>query len=181
MSRIRFDEALETLNGTGPVLAIAREVSAILRDSKIDGAVIGGVAVGLHGHLRTTADVDVLIVSEMDRFADQLRSHGFTFDSAKKEFVRQGVPVHLVTLIQTGGAPVQCDEIDGIRTVSLADLITMKLRSGSRDILRAQDLADVIGLIRHHGLRGEFAARIDQSMRAEFRTLANAVHAERPR
>jgi hypothetical protein len=35
--------------------------------------------------------------------------------------------------------------------VTLADLINVKLRSGSTNLLQAQDLADVIGLIRHTG------------------------------
>ena len=66
-----------------------------------------------------------------------------------------------------------------MRTVSLADLISMKLRSGTRSVLRAKDLGDVIGLIRHHRLTGDFAAQIDPSLRAEFRRLLDAVESER--
>ena len=64
-------------------------------------------------------------------------------------------------------------------TVGLEDLINMKLDSGRRDPLRAQDLADVIGLIRHHGLGADFARRLDKSLRPEFRKLAKAVGTER--
>lgn len=56
----------------------------------------------------------------------------------------------------------------------------MKLRSGTTNLLRAQDLADVIGLARHHRLTGEFAARLDKSLRPAFRKIARALRDERP-
>ena len=62
------------------------------------------------------------------------------------------MPVHLVTIEQLKQAPRKTVEIEGITTVSLEDLIEIKLRSGSSNVLRAQDLADAIGLIRHHRL-----------------------------
>jgi predicted nucleotidyltransferase len=49
------------LEKRGAVLETARRVSHLLRDNKINGAIIGGVAVVLHGHVRTTKDVDVFI------------------------------------------------------------------------------------------------------------------------
>jgi hypothetical protein len=51
----------------------------------------------------------------------------------------------------------------------------MKLRSDSTNLLRAQDLADVIGLIRHHQLTGNFARHLDKPLRPTFRTLARLV------
>jgi hypothetical protein len=70
------------------------------------------------------------------------------------------------------------EEIEGITTVSLADLIEMKLRSGTENLLRAQDLADVIGLIRRHQLSGEFARHLSKELRPEFRKLARAIRRE---
>lgn len=49
--------------------------------------------------------------------------------------------------------------------------IEMKLTSGSTNILRAQDLADVIGLIRQHGLTSEFARQLRKSARQAYRQL----------
>ena len=51
----------------------------------------------------------------------------------------------------------------------------MKLHSGLSNMLRAQDMADVIGLIRSHHLGSEFAAKLDKPVRSEFRKLARAV------
>ena len=53
-------EALLLLNGGGAVLDAAREVTRVLRDRDLDGSVIGGIAVVLHGYVRTTIDVDVV-------------------------------------------------------------------------------------------------------------------------
>ena len=132
------------------------------------------MAVVLHGHVRTTIDVDVFIPGRLQSFAEHLRAAGFTFDPKDREFRQDNVPVHLVTGQQTA-APKELIDLDDVRTVSLADLINMKLHAGTRNILRAQDLADVIGLIRRHKLGGEFARFIDKPIRNEFRKLARAV------
>jgi hypothetical protein len=69
-------------------------------------------------------------------------------------------------------------EIEQVLTVSLPDLINLKLRSGLKHVTRAQDLADVIGLIRAHHLRGDFAGKLEKSLRPEFRKLVKAVQKE---
>jgi hypothetical protein len=60
----------------------------------------------------------------------------------------------------------------------LADLINMKLRSGATNLLRAQDLADVIGLIRHHQLSSGFARHLDKALRPAFRKLVRLIQRE---
>jgi hypothetical protein len=172
------DEALSLMDGRGTILDTAREVSALLRDAGVSAPVVGGVAVVLHGHWRSTRDIDLLAVSSLDAVAAVLQAHGFRLDPARREFVREEIPVHLVTPEQAG-APVRATvEIEGIVTVSLPDLIEMKLRSGTANLLRAQDLADVIGLIRRHRLTGEFARHLDRSLRPTFRKLARAIGRE---
>lgn len=174
MIRSLRDEALLILEGRGAILDVAREVTHVLRAASVDGAVIGGVAVVLHGHVRTTVDVDVLVESLADAAA-ALKGIGFAFDRASREFRRGDVPVHLVLPDQARISNVRSIEIDGIRTVSLADLIAMKLSLGLRDPLRAQDVADVIGLIRARRLTTSFAAKLPKEIRPEFRKLAKAI------
>lgn len=168
------EEALLTLQGRGVILDIAREVSGLLRADQIDGAVIGGVAVVLHGHVRTTVDVDIY-AGNTEQMAAALQAHGFEFEPQDRRFMKKGVPVHLVTTDQLKVAPSQYEDIEGIRTVSLADLIDMKLRSGTENILRAQDLADVIGLIQANRLTSEFVRHISKELRPEFRKLIRAI------
>ncbi len=149
-----------------------------MREASLEGAVIGGIAVVLHGHIRTTKDIDIFVSSSLERLANLLTVSGFTFDPARKEFTREGVPIRIVLEEQGGSRPQALIEIDGVTTVSLADLIAMKLRSGLKHLLRAQDLADVIGLIRHRGLTPEFARHLDKDLRPEFRKLARAIQRE---
>ncbi len=178
ISKAHRDEALRLLDRSGSILDLAREVSRLMRKAGISGVVIGGIAVVLHGHVRATTDIDVLLDQPLQAMADMLIAAGFQYDKNRREFTRGEVPIHLVTREQVARLPRRTLEIDGITTVSLTDLIDMKLTSGSKNILRAQDLADVIGLIRRNGLKGEFARRLDRSVRPDFRKLVKAIEAE---
>ncbi len=175
------EEALLMLDRRGALLDVARELSDILRSAGIPGVVIGGVAVVLHGHVRTTNDVDLMLQPPLEPLADLLSAHGFAFDPGKKESMKKGVPVHPVLTDQVGALPAEVTRIEGITTVTLADLIDMKLRSGTADLLRAQDVADVIGLIRHHRLNSGFARHLSKPLRPAFRKLARLIEAERPK
>ena len=176
-----LDEALLILDKRGSVLDLAREVSRLMRNAGIPGVVIGGVAVVLHGHLRTTQDVGIFLSPPLKPLADLLTNNGFSFDRAQRAFIKRGVPVQIVSPEQAGPGPKEAVEIEGVTTVTLPDLIAMKLRSGSTNLLRAQDLADVIGLIRHHQLTSEFARHLDKSLRPAFRKLVRLIQREKSR
>src|SRR5215813_13687287 len=90
------DEALLFLDKRGNVLAIAREVSRLMREAGIPGAIIGGIAVVLHGHVRTTKAIDIFVPPPLAPLADLLIAHGFLFDNEERAFIKHGVPVHLV-------------------------------------------------------------------------------------
>lgn len=107
--------------------------------------------------------------------ADALTEAGLTFDESKRAFVSRGVPVHLESRPHVEVDAVRYEEIDGVRVMSLADLMSIKLRSGSENVLRAQDLADVIGLIRARGLDASFASQIHKPLCPAFRKLVKAV------
>ncbi len=65
--------------------------------------------------------------------------------------------------------------LDVARIVSLADLINLKLSSGTRSVLRSQDIADVIGLIRANQLSNSFVPKIAKPFRKDFLKLVDAV------
>jgi hypothetical protein len=100
---------------------------------------------------------------------------------ARGSNLKHGVPIHLVLPEQAGLSPKKAVTIEGVTTVTLADLIDMKLRSGSTNLLRAQDLADVIGLIRHHRLTSGFARHLDKALRPAFRLLVRKIQRESSR
>jgi hypothetical protein len=172
------EEALLLLDGRGALLDAAREISGAFRDREIVGAVIGGIAVLLHGYVRTTTDIDLFVPGPLEAAASVLKGLGFVHDRGRRMFVRDGLPVYLVTLDQWGAAPTAYLEIKGVATVSLPDLIARKLRSGSENLLRAIDLADVIGLIRANGLSGSFASNLPKDVRPAYRKLIKAFDAE---
>jgi len=172
------DEALALMDGGGAILDTARDISILIRGSTVSATVIGGVAVVLHGHWRSTKDIDILVDSELTEFSNLLQNHGFVHDPNRREFVRDEIPVHLVLPLQTGTTVKNIVEIEEILTVDLPTLIEMKLRSGTTNFLRAQDLADVIGLIRCRKLTGEFARNLDRSLRPAFQKIVRAIESD---
>ena len=172
------DEALALMDGRGAILEMARELSGLIRESNVLAAVIGGIAVVLHGHWRSTKDIDLLVGSNPTEVSELLQSHGFKHDPDRREFVREGIPVHLVLPEQAGTTVRKTIEIDGVLTIELKELIDMKLRSGTTNMLRAQDLADVIGLVRCNRLTGEFARFLSKPLRAAFRKIVRAIECE---
>lgn len=165
------------MDGKGALLEVAREVTKIMRDAGLHAPVIGGVAVVLHGYIRTTVDID-LFADDLPGVAEALKAGGFRFKKARRDFVRDQVPVHLVTEQETRFHPQNLIETEEIETVSLPDLINLKLRSGLANPLRAIDLADVIGLIRVRKLAPAFASRLQKDLRSDFRKLVQAVRRE---
>jgi len=168
------NEAMLMLEKRGAVMETAVKVSRILKKRDIDGAIIGGVAVVLHGHIRTTKDVDVAVRGPLEECRIAFEEAGMSFDAKKKEFDLDGVPVHLVTQ-EMVKLPASFVDIDSVQTVRLGDLISIKLKSGLSSRVRAQDIADVIGLIRAHNLGSSFATKLDRAVRKEFKELVEAV------
>lgn len=163
------------LEGRGAVLDAARAASRVLAESGIAGGVIGGVAVMLHGHVRATSDVDIYVPEPLAAFAERLTAAGFEFRPTERQFAYHGVPVQLVSAAHASPVPTHFVTLEDVRTVSLADLINLKLRSGTRSPLRARDLGDVVDLIRANGLDGRFTPRVAKPLRDEFRRLARMV------
>ncbi len=157
----------------------ARAVSDAIRAAGIDACVIGGVAVFLHGYARTTTDVDVLSLDNLQELHHALARHGFVWHAKRREFSWGDVPIHLVEREFVGETLGTSTEIDRIRTLDLPNLLTIKLRSGTKNVLRAIDLADAIGLIRHHRLTSKYATRLSKDVRPAFRSLVKAIQRER--
>lgn len=160
--------------GRGPshehLLALAKKVT-----DATGAPVVGGVAVLLHGGGRHTEDID--IYSE-DFWAthEKLESAGIKWRSESREHVIESVPVHMVKADSLGGPPGRVSTIDGIRVISLADLIRAKLTVGLEHVRRSKDLAHVLDLIEKVPLKKDFAAKLPRHLRAPFKELVDQVH-----
>lgn len=141
-------------------------------------AIVGGVAVMLHGGGRHTYDID--IYSE-DFWAshEKLVAAGITWDNDRREHLIDGVAVHMVKEDSLGGPPKRISTIRGIRVLSLADLIRAKLTVGLNEPRRAKDIAHVVDLIQRIPLGKDFAAKLPTKLRAPFKRLVDDVSGPR--
>lgn len=151
------------------------EVARRLRDF-VDAPVLGGIAVYLHGVGRSTLDLDLYSVNRQHTAA-QLEAAGARWDKAGREHVLDGVRIHTVTPEDSGVIIERTCIIDGVRVVTLKDLITIKLLCGLKNPGRGRDISDVQDLIRSIPLDKRFAAKLPKSVRWEFKALVDAVRA----
>lgn len=151
------------------ILAVARK----LREP-VDAPVLGGIAVYLHGYGRATNDLD-LYTPDRKATDIQLRSAGARWDTDKREHVLDGVRIHTVTPRDAGHVVEKTSIIDGIRVVSLRDLIAIKLRCGLENVGRSKDIADVEELVHVIPLDKRFAAKLPPSVRVPFKSIVDAV------
>jgi hypothetical protein len=163
----------------------ATRVNDALAARHVDYAVVGGVAVCLHGYRRNTVDLDVLIrPQDADAFRATMASAGFVWDGdAKEHRSASGVAVQVVMAGEPEGPGQEATfpnpkdascvtVIEGLRVLSLAQLIQAKLACGLGDMRRThKDFADVVELIAIHRLDGSFARQLHKSVRKEFREL----------
>jgi hypothetical protein len=160
-----------------------------LDQERISYAVVGGMALNVHGYVRVTRDVDVLLsAAGLEAFGRLCVGRGYVaaFPGARKAFVdaESRVPIEIITTGEYPGdgkpkAVVFPDpatsfvEIEGIRVVALPTLIELKLASGLSAGHRLRDLADVQDLIVALELPSDLADSLDPSVRDEYRRLWN--------
>ncbi|WP_445244436.1 hypothetical protein [Microcoleus sp. OTE_8_concoct_300] len=179
----------------GKVYQTLENLKDRLTRAGIDYAVIGGMALTIHGYVRATQDVDLLMTAEgLEAFRSSLVGRGFVpaFAGATKMFkdAATGVSVEIITAGEFPGdgkpksvsfpdPAVAAVELDGIRVVRLTTLVELKLASGLTAPDRLKDLADVQELIRTLSLPESLAQEIDESVRPEYLKLWRSVQPRR--
>ncbi len=154
------------------ILSVARS----LKD-RVKAPVLGGIAVYLHGYPRATTDLD-LYTDDRRVTASELENAGARWDATRREHVLAGVPIHTVTPDEARHEVEKQSIIDGVRVVSLRDLISIKMLCGLENVLRGQDVGDVVQLIRRIPLDKRFAGKLPPKLRAPFKKLVDAVRAD---
>jgi Uncharacterised nucleotidyltransferase len=169
----------------GEVYETLRRLAQNLREEEIDYAILGGMALALHGFVRPTQDIDLLLTpSGLEKFHERLVGRGYIplFQGARKHFrdSQTGVPVEIITSGEFPGdgkpkpvsfpVPAQATkEIDGLNVVQIARLIELKLASGlSAEHRRLRELADIQQLIETLNLPEELGDDLDNSVRDEY-------------
>jgi aminoglycoside-2''-adenylyltransferase len=161
-----------------PVHKTMRRIVKQLTKAKIPYAIVGGMAVNVHGHQRTTDDLDVLLTADglaefRKRFVPKYyETHPRLprrFTDRKNEVT---IDFLLTGLYPGNGRPgpicfpdpaAASQTIEEMQVLDLATLIQLKLAAR-----RHQDFADVISLIRAHQLDESFGDRLHPSVRSEY-------------
>ena len=185
-----YDEGLDFFAGRGMISEALKRIVKDLDDCEIDYAVIGAVALNLHGYRRFTEDIDLLLTKGgLEQFRNELVGSGYrpVFQGARRRFrTSENIPIEIITAGEYPGdglpKPVRfpnpidaTTEIEGVKTISLDKLIELRLASGLSAPHRLRDLADVQELIKVKKLGAEFADRLDRSVRDKFKELWQSV------
>ena len=164
----------------------AADIAARLEAMGIPYAIAGGIAVTLHGHERTTADVDVLLTEDgLRRFKDRWLGRGWVdrFPGSKNmRDIDNDVKVDVLIAGQFPGdgqpKPVRFPDpadvsvsMGELMTVDLATLVELKLASGMTAPDRPRDFDDVIQLIRVNQLPREFAGELNPWVQEKFEEM----------
>lgn len=186
----RMDAVLEFLGAyfmnKSPVHSAAEELARRLEEAGIDYAIAGALSLGVHGFIRATEDVDVIITREgLEKFKERWLGRGYvnlraggkpvrdTIHNVKIDFLLAGEfpgdgKPKPVAIPEPGAAALSGEKY---RVISLPTLIELKLASGMTAPHRMQDLTDVLRLIRAANIPSDFAAQLNPYVREKFAEL----------
>jgi hypothetical protein len=163
----------------------ATQCHQLLAEAAIPHAILGGVAVCLHGYQRNTVDLGVLIrKDDAQAVRTLLEQHEFSWHPKEAEFrAPGGIAVQFLIAGDRAGRgsevvfPDPADarvttEVEGLRVLTLARLIESKIACGEGNLRRTfKDFADVVELIQRNRLNSPFARFMHKSLRPTYRRL----------
>ncbi len=181
-----LEEADAYFMGRSRLHAAARALVRIFDEERIPYAIAGAIALGAHGRVRLTEDVDILLRRpDLERFKRSWLGRGYVEPTPGLKAVRDTARNVRIDFLLTGdfpgdGAPkpiafpdptARTAEADGFRVLDLEALIELKLASGMTAAHRGQDLVDVMELIRARELPLDHAERLHEWVRDKYREL----------
>lgn len=171
----------------GAVKRTMRKIAAKLEELKIPYAVVGGMALVMHGQERTTVDVDILVSPEGLKSAHEaLEGLGYVAPFAGSKNLRDTETGVRIEFLVSGNYPGDgkpkpvafpdpsqvASVIDGIRVINLPKFIELKLASGlTGGAARLKDFADVVALIEVLKISEAIAESLDDYVRPKFLEL----------
>lgn len=142
------------------LIAQLREADTALRAAGIRYMLIGGIAVNIHGYLRATRDLDLMLLTEdADAAHDLFAKLGYeTIDrrSDIASYVRNAARLDVVYVARSISRSLldrsQEAAFDDLRlpAISVEGLPGLKIQAFSDDPRRIDDLKDMIELVRLH-------------------------------
>ena len=175
--------------GDGAVQRTLRRIAERLDELGVEYAIVGGMAMYVHGFRRYTEDVDILVTADgLKTIHEKLDGLGYVRPFAASKNLRDadtGVRVEFLITGQFPGSgksgpiafpnPHNGSEIrDGIRILTVPRLVELKLASSVAPG-RRKDLGDVQELIKVLNLPFELGLAIHESVRPLYEELWNEV------
>lgn len=172
-----------------------RQITRRLDELGIAYAVVGAMALFIHGFRRFTEDVDLLVTREsMDHVLQKLEGLGYVQPrgtTTKLRDTQTGVKIEFLITGEFPGdgkpKPVAFPDpqqhiidVSGLKVLGLVELIELKLASGISAAHRLKDLADVQEVIRVLKLPREFSDKLNPYVRDKFLELWKAVEQSPP-
>jgi hypothetical protein len=189
--RWAMDEGDRHFQRDDSVFKTLRKIAERLELVGVPYAIAGGMALHAHGFRRLTVDVDILVNRDgLSVIHAKLEDLGYVppFSGSKNlRDAEHGVRIEFLIAGEFPGdgkpKPVAFPEpkdsgvtIDGIRFLSLAKLVELKLASGmTGGVHRMKDFADVVGLIETLALFSEFATELNPYVRDKYLELWHGV------
>jgi hypothetical protein len=186
----RLDEVLDFLGSfymnKSPVHLAAEEIARLLTEAGIDYAIAGALSLAVHGFVRATEDVDIIITREgLERFKRDWIGRGYVSLRPGGKPIRDTARNVKIDFLLTGEypgdgkpKPVAIPDPAKVaifgeryRVVSLPSLIELKLASGMTAPHRMHDLADVMRLIQVAKLPRELSSELHPYVRDKFLEL----------
>lgn len=176
-----------------PVQKAAHDIARHLDELGIAHAIAGALALGVHGVVRASEDVAVLLPREnLERFKKAWLGRGYVNlrpEGKAVRDIRHNVEIAFVLVGDFPGdgkpkpvafpAPATASELSGkLRVITLPRLVELKLASGMTAPHRLQDLADVQRLIEARNLPQAFREDLDPYVREKFDELWQSAQHE---
>lgn len=138
-------------------------------------AVVGGMALYLHGLRRYTEDINLVITREgLPEVHRALLGSGYRLSRVNGDNIHDtenGVYIKFMVSDDVPDPKRMAAEQDGVWLLNLAPLLNLKLISGLKGIIRLKDLADVQEMIKLLQLPQDFAGQLSPGVRAAYQEL----------
>jgi hypothetical protein len=176
--------------GDSPLHRAARAIAQRFDELGIDYAIGGALCLGVHGVVRATEDVDVLLSREaLEHFKREWLGPGYVELRPGGKAVRDNANGVKIDFLLAGdfpgdGKPKPVSFPDpsdvsvragSFRVITLPRFIELKLASGMTAPHRLQDLADVLRLIESSRLPRELGEQLDPYVRDKYDELWSAA------
>lgn len=152
-----------------------RRLAPRLNELGTNYAVVGGMALYLHGFRRYTENINILVTGEgLPEVHKALLGSGYRLSQVNSKNIHDtenGVYIKFMVSDEVPDPQRMSAKQDGVWLLNLAPLLNLKLVSGLTGIVRLKDLADVQQMIKLLHLPQDFAEQLCSRVRDTYDEL----------